>query len=148
MEEESFINISENSLSSSLLEILPSHIKFAPDSKYIGKEKIKIKTINSIFPLLCAKDDNIYLKIDTQGFEENVIIGALDSIQFIDTLELEMSLIPLYMKELLFNEMCIFLNHLGYTMVSIEPDFTDEVTGQLLQVVGIFHRFSLKPKKH
>ncbi|CAB5497321.1 hypothetical protein AZO1586R_579, partial [Bathymodiolus azoricus thioautotrophic gill symbiont] len=54
--------------------------------------------------------------------------------------QLEMALIPLYQDEMLFNDMCNLLYSNGYILGSIEPVFTDETSGQLLQVDGIFHR--------
>lgn len=135
------INIAGNSHSSSLLDMLPSHLKSAPESKYCGKEQIRIETLDSIFESICSKKQSSLLKIDTQGFEKKVIDGAEKSLEFIDTIQLEMSLIHLYRDELLFDEMYRVLYQKGYSIVSIEPGFTNEATGQLLQVDGIFHRF-------
>jgi FkbM family methyltransferase len=139
--EKNEINIAANSLSSSILEMLPSHVKSAPESKYIGKEQIEVITLDSIFEDICSKEESILLKIDTQGYERFVIEGATNSLAFIDTIQLEMSLIPLYQDELLFNEMYQVLYQRGYRMVSIEPEFLDDRTGQVLQVDCIFHRF-------
>lgn len=142
------INIAGNSYSSSVLEMLPSHLKSAPESKYIGKEKIEIKTLDSVFKYFINSDnEKILLKIDTQGYEKNVIEGASNSLKFIDTIQLEMSLIPLYEGELLFNEMYSLLYDKGYSLISIEPGFSDKETGQLLQVDGIFHRFDKIDRK-
>ena len=136
------INISKgtNSTASSFLNMLPSFLYVAPDAKYIGGEVTTIKTLDSIFDSICKKENNIYLKIDTQGFEEKVIQGAEESLKHIDTVQLEMSLIPLYQNELLINEMYSLLNEKGYSLVSIEPGFHDKNTGELLQVDGVFHR--------
>ena len=136
----SIINISANSYSSSILDMLPSHLKSAPESKYIGKENIKIKTLDSIFDQICAKDMNIWLKIDTQGFEMQVIDGARNSLNYIDTIQIEMSLMPLYKDMVLFDKIYEILYQKGYRLVSIEPGFSDKETGQLLQFDGIFHR--------
>lgn len=135
------INISDNSKSSSILDILPNHIKSSPKAKYIGKEQIEIKTLDSIFDAICSKGDNIYLKIDTQGFEKKVIDGAMRSLAYIDTIQLEMSMIPLYKDELLFTQMYELLYQKKYRLVSIDMGFTDQETLQLLQVDGTFHRF-------
>lgn len=54
---EMIINISENTYSSSLLEIMPSHIKGAPELKVINKERITVKTLDSIFDELIEKED-------------------------------------------------------------------------------------------
>jgi len=78
------INVSGNSLSSSILDMLPMHEEAAPESHYIGKEKIKVKTLDSIFEDYCSTENNILLKIDTQGFEKKVIEGASESLDAID----------------------------------------------------------------
>ncbi len=139
-ETRSEINISANSFSSSLLNMLPSHMMAAPDAKYIGRQDIEIKTLDSIFENICSKNSNAYLKIDTQGFESKVLKGAENSLAYINTIQLEMPLVPLYEGELLFNEMYSSLSEKGYRLVSVESGFSDITTGQLLQVDGIFHR--------
>ena len=134
------INVSANSYSSSLLDMLPGHLKSAPDSVYTGTEVVEIKTIDSIFTELCTASQQILLKIDTQGFEKQVLAGAEQSLPRIDTVQLEMSLIPLYAGGILFNEMWAMMSDIGYTLITIENEFFDRQTGQLLQVDGIFHR--------
>lgn len=135
------INIAGNSYSSSILEMLPAHLKSAPASGYVGQEQVKIAKLDSIFGSLHLEGKSIYLKIDTQGFEESVLRGAENSLQFINTIQLEMSLLPLYHGELLFPAMYALLCGKGYQMVSVEPGFSDPQTGRLLQIDGIFHRF-------
>jgi len=135
------MNIAGNSYSSSLLTMLPSHVKSAPDSGYIGKELISVSTLDSLFEDIRSKAKNVYMKIDTQGFESRVLNGAEKSLAYIDTIEMEMALIPLYDGEVLFNDMCLRMSDKGYTLVAIENEFSDPASGQLLQVDGIFHRF-------
>jgi FkbM family methyltransferase len=140
VEEKREINISGNSLSSSLLDILPAHLNAAPDSKYIGKEVINVRRLDSIFEQVCKNARNIYMKIDTQGFESKVLRGAAMSLSRIDTIQMEMSLVPLYGTELLFDEMCILMREKGYTLMAIENGFSVPGTAQLLQIDGIFRR--------
>lgn len=139
-EEKKNLNISGNSVSSSFLEMLPVHEKSAPESGYIDKETIEIKTLDSIFSSICIPENNIYLKIDTQGFESKVLQGAEKSLYKIDIVQMEMSLVPLYDGEILFNEMCMLMAKRGYSLFSIEPVFSDPETGQLLQLDGVFKR--------
>jgi FkbM family methyltransferase len=136
------INIAGNSYSSSILEMLPSHLESARDSQYLGKEEIEIKTLDSIFDSVCSPHNSVLLKIDTQGFEKKVLDGAKNSLRFIDTVQLEMSLVPLYQGDALFAELYQMLSARGYQLVAVEQGFADEVTGQLLQVDGTFHRFN------
>jgi FkbM family methyltransferase len=135
------INIAGNSYSSSILEMLDTHLNAAPQSEYIGQEQVKLVTLDSIFDSLSLKGKKIFLKIDTQGFEENVLKGAENSLRLIDIIQLEMSLKPLYRGELLFPEMYALLCGKGYHLFSIEPGFSDPQTGALLQMDGIFIRF-------
>lgn len=141
-EEKREINIAANSYSSSLLEILPAHLESAPDSKYVGREMIVVRTLDSVFDDLCKTSKNIYMKIDAQGFESKILKGAEKSLMRIDTVQMEMSLVPLYDGEMLFTDLCSLMSNSGYTLVAIENGFTDPASGQLLQLDGIFHRFT------
>lgn len=135
------INIAGNSCSSSLLDMLPSHLKLAPDSRYIGRETIEVKTVDAIFDDLCKSTNSVYMKIDTQGYESAVLRGAEKSLMQINTIQMEMSLLPLYGGELLFDEMCALMSEKGYSLVGIETGCCDPDSGQLFQIDGIFHRF-------
>jgi FkbM family methyltransferase len=136
------INIAGNSFSSSLLDMMPAHEKTAPESKYIGKEVIEIKTLDSIFADLCKPDNRVYMKVDTQGFENRVLNGAVNSLEHIDTIEMELSLVPLYKEGLLFAEMVARMSSLGFVLVAVECAFVDPESGQMLQVDGIFRQTS------
>src|SRR6185369_12598772 len=56
------INISENSFSSSILEIEKLHVKSAPQSRYISKEKVPIETIDNLFSVITKSAKSIYMK--------------------------------------------------------------------------------------
>ncbi len=139
--EELQINVAANSQSSSMLGMLPAHIKSAPTSGYIGTEQIQVKRLDSIFETICQAGDSVYLKIDTQGYEEHVIDGAEGVLSRIDTIQVELSLVPLYDGELLIEDMCSKLRKKGYNLIALEESgFSDPETGHLLQVDAIFRR--------
>jgi FkbM family methyltransferase len=135
------INIAGNSFSSSIRPMLPSHLEALPVSAYVAREQVPISTLDTIFEQLNIDSNSIFLKIDTQGFEKNVLDGAQKSLQRIATLQLEMSLVQLYDGETLFVEMYQLLYGMGYRLVSIMEGFTNRETAQLLQVDGLFHRY-------
>ena len=134
------INISENTYSSSILDIMPSHLKGAPESKYIDKEIIQIKTLDSIYDEIVKLNDIVFLKIDVQGFEKNVLDGATKSLQKIKGIQLEMSIEELYRGEILFDQMIPFLKNIGFNLYSLENGFFDVESGKLLQVDGLFFK--------
>ncbi len=138
--ERAFINISGNSYSSSILDMLDAHVESEPQSKYIGQQEIGIKRLDEIFEELCNVSNNIMLKIDVQGFEKEVLQGASNSLKSIDVVQLEMSIVPLYKDEMLFCEMIKYLKDLGFELFSLENGYFNSTTGQLLQVDGVFRR--------
>lgn len=140
---ESIINIAGNSLSSSLLPMLPSCVESAPESKYIAEEVIQVKTLDSLFPTIVNKNEIVMLKIDTQGYEKYVLEGSELSLESISVIQIEMSIVPLYRDSILFIEMIEYLSAKGFTLFSMENVFSNPENGQLLQVDGIFVKSNL-----
>ncbi len=134
----SVINVSENSVFSSIMPILSAPIENDSQAKTITKEQIEIKKIDSIFNIFCNDSNNVMIKIDTQGFEKNVIDGAIESLKKIKIIQLEMSIVPLYENELLVGEMIKYLEDKGFKLFSLENGFSNPINGQLMQVDGIF----------
>ena len=63
-------------ISSSILKMNDIHIKGAPESAYIGSEEIYINKLDSISGNILKNKDNIFIKIDVQGYELQVFEGA------------------------------------------------------------------------
>lgn len=137
---ESEINVSQNSVSSSLLTNLPQLTESAPAAQFIEKETIAIRTIDSIFENLGLKGKNIYMKIDTQGYEEMVLKGAENTLPFITGIQVEMSLVPSYEGAPTFETMKSLLTNLGFELHTLENGFYDKKTGRQLEMDGIFYK--------
>ena len=133
-----FLNISKNSVSSSILQVLKTSTDVEPDTKFISKEKIELITLNQYLSNNEYKDKNIFVKIDTQGFEKNIILGAEKVKDKIKGFLVELSIVKLYSSTEPFSEMIDFLNKLGFELWSIERGFSNKKTGQTLQVDAIF----------
>ena len=134
------IQIARNSYSSSVLDILDTHVNAAPDSKYIGKEKVALRTLDSIASDYMDSNSIAFIKIDTQGYETQVMNGAKKLMSQIVGLQVEISLVPLYKGQCLFDEMLKKLKNDGFELWSISTVFSDPNTGQLLQVDATFFR--------
>jgi FkbM family methyltransferase len=137
---ESTINISKNSVSSSILNDLPQLTESAPEATFIKKETIQIKKLDSIFNNLQINNKNVYLKIDTQGYEKMVLEGAVASLENIIGIQIEMALIPSYEGSLTFEEMSSKLKNLGFKLTTIESGHYNKKTGKLLEVDGVFFK--------
>lgn len=137
---ETTINVAKNSVSSSLLENLPQLTESAPEAAFIEKETIEIKKLDSIFENLKLNGKNVYLKIDTQGYEEMVLIGAEKSLELITGIQIEMAFIPTYEGAITFDKMKTKLNDLGFNLMALENGFYDKKTGKQLEIDGIFYK--------
>mgnify|MGYP000275893622 CR=1 FL=1 len=137
-DETALMNISANTESSSILDINETHIEIAPNAVFVGKEQIILKQLDSIFSEISKLHKNIFLKIDTQGFEYNVLEGALKSLPYIKGIELEMSFVPLYKDEKTFAEMHDYITNKGFQLALIEPQIHQADTGALIQADCVF----------
>lgn len=133
------INVAGNSTSSSLLGMLPAHENAAPSSKYVSSEEITVETVDRMLSKIPHANDSIWMKVDTQGFEGEVLKGSLNSLRDISCVQLEMSLVPLYDGSETFESLLAWMLNHNFYLVALQPGFTDNQTGQLLQVDGIFH---------
>ncbi|MBS4058919.1 MAG: FkbM family methyltransferase [Bacteroidetes bacterium] len=140
IDDEIEINVSRNSFSSSILPIQPTHTNLAPDSEYIGTEKVKIVRLDTVLPKYFRQAKAPFLKIDVQGFDEQVLAGASAILPQIKGLQLELSLVELYKGEKLFQEMLAKAFDLGFELHNLFPEFTDEKTGRLMQADAVFFR--------
>ena len=139
--EEIEINISANSVSSTLLTMLDSHLEGAPESKIIGREKVYVWPLDEIGKDYIRTEKNIFLKIDVQGFEQEVLKGATQLIEKAKGIEMEISLVSLYEgQKWLLPEVLNFMEQRGFQLRSIVPAFTDHKTGNVLQCNGIFFK--------
>jgi FkbM family methyltransferase len=140
-EGEIIINIAGNSYSSSALPMLDAHLESAPESAYSGSETVKLSRLDTIAKdYIKSETKSIFLKIDVQGLEKQVLEGATAILPLVKGIKLELSLVPLYEGQVLFKEMIDIVEKLGYELYGIEPGFTAEKTGRMLQMDGIFFK--------
>ncbi|MBK1648840.1 FkbM family methyltransferase [Rhabdochromatium marinum] len=139
------INIAANSVSSSVLPMLDSHLSAALDSSYVAVESTPLIQLDSVAAQYLDNTSQPFIKIDTQGFEWQVLDGAADTLKRAQGVLLELSLVPLYDGQRLWREMIDRMEAEGFTLWSIHQSFIDLHTGQSLQVDAIFLRqYALK----
>lgn len=134
------MHVSANSVSSSLLGMLPAHEAAAPDSGYIGVADVDIRRLDSIADAYLGDGARPLLKIDAQGFERRILEGSVRTLPRIVGLQVELELEPLYQDSTLLTEMIALLESHGFRLMGLEPGFTDMRSGRLLQTDGLFFR--------
>ena len=134
------INISGNSVSSSVLPILDTHTDVEPASEYVTKETVPICKLDTIAGEYIDDNSNIFLKIDTQGYEWNILDGAKELLPKLKGLHCEISLILLYDGQRVWFELLSRLEKEGFTLWNLQPGFTDMRKGRTLQMDATFFR--------
>jgi FkbM family methyltransferase len=134
------INIAGNSVSSSVLDMLDSHADAAPQSRYTGQENVSVARLDSIAPAYLAAQSKLFLKVDTQGFEAAVLAGAPATLARAAGVQLELSLMPLYAGQALFETIIATMRAAGFEIWTLWPGFADAATGRMLQIDAIFVR--------
>ena len=134
------INVAGNSVSSSVLPMLNSHSAAAVDSAYIGSERAPIYRLDSVASDYVQDSANYFIKVDTQGFEWQVLDGAREMLKQARGVMCELSLVPLYEGQRLWKDMLHRLEAEGFTLWSIQKGFTDPQDGRALQSDVILFR--------
>lgn len=134
------IFISEANWSSSLLPTSPVIVDAHPNAKSVSSETIQVRRLDSVLPELEAENCSIWLKIDTQGFELQVLQGAVETLKRTSMLQLEMSFVALYEGQPLFDELYKWVQEHGFRLGSLEGISWHPQNGDLLWLDGVFHR--------
>lgn len=134
------MHIAGNSVSSSALEMLDRHAKAAPGSAYVGNERTRLTRLDTMARDYLQSGTVPFLKIDTQGYEDRVLDGATDVLDRISGLQLELSFVPLYEGQKLFDALVERLHAQGFSIWAIWPGFYDPRSGRMLQVDATFFR--------
>lgn len=137
------INVSNNSDMSSILAIEEETLTALPKSNYVGKEKVAITTVSEIFPTYENQYENIFMKVDTQGFEWEVLQGAKDILPKLTGIQLELSLFSLYENEKTFEDITSWLKKHGFDPILVIPGYFSKKLMKQLQIDIIFLRRGL-----
>lgn len=134
------INVSSNSVSSSVLPMLEQHAAAAPAAQYVEQESVPATTVDEIVTDHDLTPERTLLKIDVQGYERDVLDGAVKTLPSFVGVRTEMSLVALYDGQALMPEIIDILGRNGFQLWHIEPGFTEPGSRRLLQVDGVFFR--------
>lgn len=118
---DTIINLSADSDFSSLLNPLPRLTERFKESMPVAKKQIQIKKLDSIFRNFYKDGSRNFLKVDTQGYEKEVIHGGINSLIFFYGIQLELPAFPLYEGQSSFSEMLNLLDDNGFQLVIVNP---------------------------
>jgi FkbM family methyltransferase len=136
---QSVIHKSGYSPSSSLLAMGDIHKDAYPFSGGNSSETIEIRTLDGMAPEL-SLDREVLLKIDTQGYEKQVLLGATETLKRVKILIVETSFGELYQGQARFPEIYRMLEERGFEYRGSWDQFYNPKDGLPIQQDGIFIR--------
>ncbi len=143
---EARINVAGNrGASSSLLPMLDRHRTAAPTATYVGSQTVQMHRLDAVWKEFASPADQMFLKVDVQGFERQALAGAAGILGMCAGLQLELSFVPLYEGAMSYRDGFEFAASQGFTVMALEPGFTDRRTGQMLQADAVFFRTPCEP---
>ncbi|TWT53733.1 2-O-methyltransferase NoeI [Rubripirellula amarantea] len=136
-------NVATDTQSSSLLPMTDRLESSTGDVCYVDTITINVKRLDEIVSSYCEEDERLFLKLDVQGLEHQVIAGAQRCMDQIIGMQMELSTQPLYENAPLWDESLQLAESLDFVPTSIQSGFSDRVTGVMLQADCTFVRQSV-----
>jgi FkbM family methyltransferase len=134
------LSISANGPSSSFLPLSEDAQKAEVDLAYVAREQVKVKRLDDLFFDIRGQSKHFFLKIDTQGFEKNVIDGASRCLDQISGVQAELSLTRQYEGELLASEFLNMMSSLDFIPYWFVHGYRSKSTMQLKQIDVLFFK--------
>ncbi len=103
----------------------------------IGTEVVEIRRLDQVEIPGSAP---IYLKLDVQGAELEVLAGATRTLERVAAVEAEVSLVFLYESQPLLQDVTEFMRDNGFALVDLEKEFFNRRTQELLAMNATFVR--------
>ena len=113
-------------------------VKIHSTGALMNTERVRMARIDSLRDECRFRGEKVLLKIDTQGFELEVLKGASEALRNIGAVEVEISLIPLYEGQPIYVDVCSMLENHGFHLVWIERGWVHPVSNNLLQMDALF----------
>ncbi len=132
------IQVSAEADMSSILPQNTTLQEISPSSAIEKTETVAIRRLDSIVSDFIGDDDRLFLKIDTQGFEPQILDGAEALIARLVGIQLEMSLVPLYEGAVDYRSMIERLAATGFEPHLILPGYFERKLARQLEIDGVF----------
>lgn len=126
--------------SSSLSRMTAAHEMAAPEARTVAVETVEVRRLETLAHEVGAIWSRPALKLDTQGTERDVLLGAGEWLDEVVAVQLELSLVELYEGGWLWEEAVSWLQERGFSLCGVTPGFTDPESGRLLQFDGVLVR--------
>ena len=139
------IGVSENLVSSSIREATDALVDIHTPIRYARHEDIPLARLDSLLDDILRPGDVTHLKIDTQGFERQVIEGAGPGLSRIGSVRMEVAVGEVYKGEMILPEAIDLMSGLGYVLIDAWPAWRHPRTDEVLHFDLLFRRRDVAP---
>ncbi|MCA9674629.1 MAG: FkbM family methyltransferase [Myxococcales bacterium] len=134
------LHVSADSTSSSVLTAAELLTASAPGTRAIERHSVQQHRLDDLAYARVERSQGVFLKIDAQGYEHQVLKGSPEILRRALGLQVEMSLAQLYKDQHTYLDVLTWLGERGFSLFDILPGFSDTRTGRLLQFDGLLVR--------
>lgn len=110
------------------------HLDALPTSKIVSQESVEVRCLDDLLPQLEIHDSSrVFLKVDTQGYDLEVLRGASQLISRVPLIQTELAFRNIYQEAPSFLSLIEFMESSNYRIVSLHPVVFHSQSGDLLQ---------------
>lgn len=115
---------------------------FGASSRVLRTESVPVRRLDELLPRLVPRDrwHGVHLKLDTQGFDLNVLRGMGADLEAIPSIQTELSLVPIYEGQPGYLEVLEFLRAAGFAPTGFFPVTRDPRTLRVIEYDAFFCR--------
>ncbi|MEK7950831.1 FkbM family methyltransferase [Luteolibacter soli] len=122
------------------MDVLSSFLEKIEESESASQIEVEVKRMDGILDNILGHHRRPFVKIDTQGFELQVIKGFGAMTDRVVGWQLEMSVEPLYQNQVKIEEVIALMRSLGFSLWKIIPGLRDPKTLQSFEFDGVFFK--------
>lgn len=122
------------------MDVLSSFLSKIEDSGSVTTVDVKVKRMDAIIDDILGDYARPFVKIDTQGFEMEILKGFGSRTSEVVGWQLEMSIEPLYENQPKMDNIVAYMRELGFSLWRILPGLRDPGTLRAYELDGIFFR--------
>ncbi len=134
------LNLSAESDMSSALAMTGEMADLLDSAAYTGTETVPQARLDALMAGFAGPEDRVLLKSDTQGYDRQVLDGTTGVLDRIQAIQLELSIVPVYVGEPSYREMIDHLEALGFSPALFIPGYFNRRTARLIAMDGVFVR--------
>jgi FkbM family methyltransferase len=109
-----------------------------PETQTVAREPVKVTKLSTVWSDLVFSQDIVFIKLDVQGFESQVLDGLGEIPKNVVGFELELSLSPLYEGQVSFPNLVSRMDSLGFRLCCLEEVLVSSDSERVLCYNGLF----------